>query len=152
MKRIYLTFLALIIGSNLCFAFNNESACKYLSSINGLAGIKDNSGCYTPYKLLDNKSNMAYYTERNGATTNKIYLVLNVYNTSNKTSVHNSLLQASKVLAKNSINYELNDNIVNAIKVGKSANWKYGKYTIETKREDWRTNLGYEVHFAIIER
>ena len=156
MKYIWL-FMFLFINTQLCYAFDYKNACHYLDNISGLKtseykfdGYQDYY-CCSPYKMLDNKSNIAYYTEGNKNIVKKVYLVLNVYNGSNKEKLHNQLIQASQMLSKKSINYTLPQSIINNLKIGKNGIWKHGEYTISVKREDFPNGNGYEIHFKIEE-
>ncbi len=152
MKKILFTLLALFIVSPLCFAFNYQSSCHYLDSISGLSTSGDSMGCMSNYKMLDSyRSNLAYYTEGTTSYINDVYLVLNVYNGSNKASVHNSLIQASKLLSKKAINYDLPQSIITCLQTGRAGAWKHGKYTIKVTRENFPSGNGYEVHFKIEE-
>jgi len=156
MKKIIIILCCILLHPLNSFAFQPRNACSYLQSINGLStsGYKsDGMGgyfCSSPYKLLDGKSNLAYYVEGlNNLKADKVYLVLNVYNSSNKAKAHASLLKASKLLTIKAINQNLNPKIANCIVNGKSASLKQGKHIIEVKRQNWTTGLGYELHFSI---
>ncbi len=158
MKKCILFFSCLLLIPLQALAFQPQNACNYLQDINGLAtgGYKsDGMGeyfCCSPYKMLDKKSNLAYYVEGPSNTkANKVYLVLNVYSQSNKASVHSSLLAASKILTKKATNEALDPKIASCILAGKSASFKQGKYTIEVKKQVWSTGLGYDTTFSIKE-
>lgn len=156
MKKIILVLCFTLLIPSAAFAFQPQSACSYLKNVNGLStgGYKsDGMGgyyCCSPYKMIDGKSNIAYYVEGlSNSKANKVYLVLNVYNSSNKAKMHASLLSAARLLTKQATAQNLNSKIANSIINGKSASIKQGKYLFEVKRENWPTGLGYELHFAI---
>ena len=152
MKNLLFTVLALFIYSPLCFAFNYQASCHYLDSISGLSTSGDSMGCLSEYKMLDsNRSNLAYYTNGSKSNIYEVYLVLNHYYGSNKTQTHNSLIQASKLLSKKAINYELPQSIVSCLQKGNTGSWKHGKYTIRITKEIFPSGKGYEIHFKIEE-
>lgn len=158
MKKFLLIFCCLILSQLSSLAFQSQNACNYLQEISGFStrGYKsDGMGgyyCCSPYKMLDDRSNIAYYVEGlSNVKANKVYLVLNVYNSSNKIKMHNSLLSTSKFLAKKAIGINLNTKIISSITNGKSASFKQGKYIIEVKKQNWESGLGYEIHFSIKE-
>lgn len=76
----FLTFDENTIG------FKPQKARHYLDSLNLQAGKYNyfayetrfgNYSCCSPYKILDEQSNIAYYLEGNNKTVKKLYLVLN---------------------------------------------------------------------------
>lgn len=158
-KQIIKLLLVFIFTCSQAVAFNPKSACNFLNEINGLStqgykyGGYGDYFCASPYKMLEknSRSNLAYYVDGTKNNATRIYLVLNVYNNSNKPLMHNYLLNASKSLSTNSINYKLPLSIINSIKNGKAGIWKHGNYTITLKRDNWSTGLGYELHFIIEE-
>lgn len=157
MKKCYFILLAMIFMQVNCYAFTPQNACKYMTSVSGLStnGYKsDGMGeyfCASNYKLLDGKTNIAYYAEGSGNNAKKVYLVLNLYNTSNKAAMMSNFVSSAKILSKNSINYTLDNVIITAMQSGKSGSWKLGKYTIEVKKQNFSTGLGSEIHFIIKE-
>lgn len=152
MKKLLFILYTLLVITPHCFAFNYQMSCHYLDSISGLSATGDSMGCMSNYKMLDsNRSNLAYYTEGSTNYINEVYLVLNVYYGSNKTTVHNSLIQAAKTLSKKAINYDLPQNIITCLQTGKAGTWKHGKYTIKVTRDNFPSGRGYEIHFKIEE-
>ena len=133
---------------------NPATACDYLKTQNFVTdGYKsDGMGgyfCATPYKMLDGKSNLAYYVEGAQNDVEKLYLVLNVYNGTNKVMLHEQLANNAKVLAKQALNYDLTVDNINAIKNGINTNFKVNNWNIEVFNENWVTGLGSETHFII---
>lgn len=157
MKKLLLSLLILFVSTGTSFAFSPKSACHYLDSISGLStsGWKYDGYEYyacSQYKMLDSyRSNLAYYAEGSSSNARKIYLVLNFYYGSNKVSMHNSLIQASKLLSKKSINYTLPTNIISCLQNGNTGSWKHGRYLISVTKEFFPSGKGYEIHFNIEE-
>lgn len=156
MKKILLLLgFLLFLSFQSCFAFSPKSACGYLNSISGLStsGYKYDGYeyyCCSPYKILDgNRSNLAYYVDGTQNSAKRVYLVLNFYYGSNKKVLHNSLIEASKLLSKKSINYNLPQSIITNLQNGTPGIWKHGANTIEITKEVFTSGKGYEVHFII---
>ena len=132
-----------------------NNACDYLKSQNFVTeGYKsDGMGgyfCATPYKMLDGKSNLAYYVDGTQNDVEKLSLVLNVYNGTNKVMLHEQLANNAKVLAKQALNYDLTVDNINAIKNGINTNFKVtDNWSIEVFNENWVTGLGSETQFII---
>lgn len=158
MYKIILVLVCIFSINCQAMAFQPISASKYLQSISGLS-----TGSYKPdgmggyfacskYKMLDNASNLAYYVEgMSDKKSSSLYLLLNVYKTSNKSKMHSNLLSASRLLTLKALNQKLNNKLVQCLLTGSPVKVKQGKYTIEVKRDNWITGLGYSVKFIIKE-
>ena len=134
---------------------NPNIACDYLKT-QGLVtnGYKsDGMGgyfCATPYKVLDGKSNVAYYVEGTQSSADKLYLSLNVYNGSNASTLQEQLANYAKTLSKQALNYDLNAENVKAIKSGANSNIDVaGNYKIEIIKNSWDTQKGFDIQFVI---
>ena len=131
-----------------------KGACNYLDN----AGLYTNEYknidgfgyvCHSTYKLLDNNSNIAYYAEGDENNVNKVYIVLNLYKTSNKKVINDIFLQACQLLTEKATNAPLTAEIKEAISTFKAGNRQINDNLFELNLNEWPTGLGYDYKFSI---
>lgn len=131
-----------------------KGACNYLDNIGLYTNeYKDIDGfgyvCHSTYKLLDNNSNIAYYAEGDENNVNKVYIVLNLYKTSNKKVMNDIFLQACQLLTEKATNESMAGEIKEAISTFKAGNRQINDNLFELKLNEWPTGLGYDYKFSI---
>lgn len=150
---VIILLLALLGGNSDIITPN--SACDFMKSQNLITdGYKsDGMGgyfCISKYQMLDNKSNISYYVEGTQDEVEKLGLVLNVYNDSNVSALHEQLVNNASVLSKQALKYDLTEEDANAIRNGANTNKKVtDKWKIEVAKNIWDTKQGYDVQFII---
>ncbi len=155
--KIFLLVICLVFFQQNCDAFEATTTCNALNDIDGLDthGYKsDGFGyfCNSNYKDLDGKTNLAYYVQgKSNTNAEKVYLVLNVYETSDKIYVHEELLKSSRILAIKITGKALSQEIENAISNAVPVDIIQGIYKLSVAKKNWPTGLGYEIHFLIEE-
>lgn len=138
------------------FIIAPASACNYLSNVNlGTQGYKDDGMggyfCISQSKMLAMPSNITYSVEGSQTEAQRLQLVLNVHNnsTSNKQALLNELINDSKLLAKSALDYELSNNVINALNNGSNYTEQYNGYILETYKDTYVTGNGYSMQFTI---
>lgn len=129
-------------------------ACNYLNdlglSTNGYNYIDEfGYGCNSQYKMLDNKSNIAYYVDGEENNISKVYLVLNVCNTSNKQTMLNQMLIAAEKLAFQATGLSLTNEIRHSILNHSVGSFSIGSNTVKLELNKWSTGLGFDYKFII---
>lgn len=129
-------------------------ACNYLDDLglytNGYKYIDEfGYGCNSQYKMLDNKSNIAFYVDGEKNNISKVYLVLNVYNTSNKQTMLNQMLITAEKLANKATGLSLTNEIRNSILNHRVGSFSLGSNTLKLELNKWSTGLGFDYKFTI---
>lgn len=131
-----------------------KGACNYLDNVGLFTNeYKNIDGfgyvCHSTYKLLDSNSNIAYYAEGDENNVNKVYIVLNLYKTSNKKMMNDVFLQTSQLLTEKSTNTSMTAEIKDAISTFKAGSRQINDDLFELKLNEWSTGLGYDYKFSI---
>lgn len=131
-----------------------KGACNYLDNVGLFTNeYKNIDGfgyvCHSTYKLLDSNSNIAYYAEGDENNVNKVYIVLNLYKTSDKKMMNDAFLQASQLLTEKATNTPMTAEIKDAISTFKAGGRQINNDLFELKLNEWSTGLGYDYKFSI---
>jgi len=115
--------------------------------------FEDEYSCSTPYKNLQEgaslPNNLAYYVTGNRDMATKVYIVLNVNESSKQTYARAQLNKYSSVIAKAATGANIPSDISSAITSGSPKIHEGAVYRQELKRDDWPTGNGYELHYIV---
>jgi len=134
-----------------------SEACQFMASAGlSTSGYKTDSMSY--YCVSQPKpigegyplpNTIGYHTNGDASTVKKVYLVLNVNQKSQAKAAYAALLKDAELLTKKALGENLPTAAKEAIKSGKSGNWKVKQASVKVSRENWPTGKGHEVKFII---
>lgn len=131
-----------------------KNICSSLSNI-GLAASEykfiEGYGysCFTPYKMLDDFSNISFYAEGREYEIEKVYIVLNFNNLSDRELIIKYFLKACKIITLKMSSSQMTEEIKEAIATLKTGNRIIGNYSYTLEADNWKTNSGFTYKYTI---
>lgn len=94
------------------------------------------------------ENNLAYYAIGDHDTASALMLILNV-NTEAAKAGGTVLSIVSDLLTKRALGSKLSPDVLEALLLGQTGEWKAGENQILVRRKDWPSGRGYELRFII---